>query len=115
MRQILFNQDTYATCCEKCEVVSTSRDTKPALVRRLGVQQQTRKDVWVQANTSLNCIVRLCGVLSSPSPRLKTFVFLLTASSISGKHSVRCFIGVISRLRRFPFSFSWVNFAVLRT
>ena len=32
-------------------------------------------------------------------------------SSISGKHSVPCFVGVISRLKRFPFCFSWVNFA----
>jgi hypothetical protein len=40
-------------------------------------------------------------------------VLTASCSSISGKHSVACFISVISRLKRFPFWFSRVNFVVL--
>ena len=47
-------------------------------------------------------------------------VFLPTASwsvqlPVFQVSSVPCFIGVISRLKRFPFYFSWMNFAFLGT
>ena len=60
--------------------------------------------------TSLHLLTPITWISLSTS-----FVLLASCSSTSGKHSVPCLIGVLSRLKRFPFCFSWVNFAVLGT
>jgi len=54
---------------------------------------------------NVNSVLRLSVVLLSFAAHLQIFVLLASCSSTSGKHSVPCLIDVLSRLKRFPFSF----------
>jgi hypothetical protein len=121
-------QYTYATCCEQCEMLTTSRDVTLTLLHRSyitllarrspGLLQQARHNVLSASKYKANCFLRLCGVLPSFPARHNTFVCLLTtsSSSISGKDSVRCFIRVTFILRTFNsvFGLTLLNFPLNR-
>ena len=100
-------------------MLTTSRDIRPNSSHSpsSSVVAMRWKRGYSTSKHKVNCVVRLHGVLLLFPAHLETFVFLLTASSssISGRHSVRCFIGVISRLKRVQFCFSRGNFVVLCT
>lgn len=58
----------------------------------------------VGVNVGVEAYVKLFADCAVSSPA-HFYSLMVPVSSISGKHTVPCFIGVISRFKRFPFCF----------
>jgi len=90
----------------KCQLrrVIQARSLLYCARRSVVVLRKEWKVVWEEAKAGkLHLMVAWFCVVYSLSQNFCVFLLKASSSSILGKHSVRCFIGVDSRLKRFPF------------